>query len=271
MAIAEWTFTGPNPIVAYSVGVFLERPLSPQVVREISAAHGRFKRELPRRVEQQALTFQMGSPPGQPPELALSGVVFDKLYPDGRAQTALTVSRSIITYMVAEYTRWVEFWPVAERLLQEVLGPALKITPVQGFVLVANNRFRCTADSPDLASLLRQNPAYLAPHMLRCEPPSHSVHNYSVHQSNPAGTRTDSIVCSLSQHEGETLLDLNFTLNVRLEAVVTSERDLLGDPAWNGKTLLGYSLDVLHEGNKALLREIILESLVAKIPGLPTQ
>lgn len=105
MAIGEWTFASPNPIVAYSVGVLLERPLSPKVVREISVAHGRFKRELPRRVEQQALTFQVNAPPGQPPELALGGVVFDKLYPDGRAQTALTVNRSVITYMVAEYTR----------------------------------------------------------------------------------------------------------------------------------------------------------------------
>lgn len=137
-------------------------------------------------------------------------------------------------------------------------------------MLVANNRFRCTAEILDLSTLLRQNPSYLAPHILKCQPPSNSGHSYSVPQSNPAGTRTDSIMCSFRQDEDETLLDLNFTLNARLEAAITSEPDLLDKPVWNGKTLLEHTLDVLHGENKALLRNIILDSIVANIPGLST-
>jgi uncharacterized protein (TIGR04255 family) len=249
--MGEWTFANPNPITAFTVGLVLERPLPPPVIREISGLHGRFKRELPRRVEQQALTFQMGAFPPQNPNPQLGGVMFDSLLPDGNTRAALSVNQAVITYMVAEYTRWVEFWPVAERLLTEIATVALREVPIRGFILVANNRFQCPSRDVNVAALIKRNPTYVVPHILVCRAPSQSIHGYAIRQDDPPGERTDNILCRLSSDDETSFVDLSFILHLRLDAEVTNSGSL-GEAAGGRRPLLERALDMLHEANKNL-------------------
>lgn len=267
--MGEWRFHGPNPIVGYTVGLLLEQPLSASIISQISGLHGHFKRELPRRTEQQAITFQVGAQPIASPRPELGGVVFDHLFPDGRARYALAVNQGVITYMVAEYSRWIEFWPVAERLLKDVMTVALTAVPVRGFLLTANNRFTWSSgDAPVVGELIRRDPPYVAPHILASSAPSHSIHNYTVRQETPAGERTDAIICMLGKGGEEAFIDLNFHLQLRLDAPVTDIVSLFGSTQSQTPPLLEDTLDALHETNKKLLRETIRDSTVTGIPGL---
>jgi hypothetical protein len=75
-------------------------------LKQISALHPQFKRELPRRVEQQALTFQVGAGPGPVPRADIGGVVFDEVGRDGSILSGLSVVQATASFMVAEYSRW---------------------------------------------------------------------------------------------------------------------------------------------------------------------
>ncbi|HEY1934387.1 MAG TPA: TIGR04255 family protein [Acetobacteraceae bacterium] len=267
--MGEWTFPGPNPITSYTVGLLLERPLPAAVIRQISGQHAHFKRELPRRTEQQAITFQVGASPGQQPRPELGGVTFDYLKPDGGTRAALAVNQVAITYMVAEYTRWAEFWPVAERLLTVVANIALSEVPIRGFLLLANNRFLWSPGEVEVTALIRRDPTYVAPHILECHAQGHSIHGYTIDLNDPAGVRTDNIFCLLGTTDEGPFLDLNFNLQLRLGTVVTTGKALLESVEGRSRPLLEETLDMLHNTNKSLLREIVLESVVSKIPGLP--
>jgi len=187
IGLGHWRFNEPNPIVGYTVGIEFKKPLTPPTLRRISGLHGQLKRELPRRSEQQAVTIQMGGSPQMPAHAELSGVVFDRLKPDGNPQQALSVSQAVATYMTSDYTRWAEFWPVADRLLRAVGDIVLAETAVRAVLLMANNRFEWagTPGNIDVASLLKKDPRYVAQHVLDCTGPCHSFHGYVVQNRSP--------------------------------------------------------------------------------------
>ncbi len=267
----HWRFNGPNPIVGYTVGIEFEKALTPPTLRRISGLHGQIKRELPRRSEQQAVTIQMGGFPQTPAHAELSGVVFDRLKPDGNPQHALSVGQAVATYMTSEYTRWVEFWPVADRLLRAVGNIALVEAAVRAVLLVANNRFEWagTSSDVDVSSLLRKEPRYVAQHVLDCADPCHSLHGYVVDNPNPPGKRTDNVIYVVgSQPDGAKFLDLNFSFRLELTDTVAGSEALFGASMEEPKSFLGTALQSLHDLNKGLLRDIILQSVVTSIPGL---
>jgi uncharacterized protein (TIGR04255 family) len=274
--MAGWTYDGVNPIVGYTVGIEFAQPLSPATIRQISALHAKFKQELPRRVEQQAITFQMGSFNQQinvavpPPQPALGGVVFDSLLPDGRTRSALAVNQASATYTTSQYTRWIEFRPVAERLLTEVGRIALHEASAQGLLLVANNRFEWPAGSPiDMSELIRPDPKYVAPFILQCHGPCHSFHGYSQPNLAPPGDRIDNVLLSvINLPEGTIALDLNFNLRLQLARPISEPDDLFENLKTKEGSYLARTLWTLHELNKGLLRDILLESVSESIQGL---
>jgi uncharacterized protein (TIGR04255 family) len=270
IGIDPWRYPGTNPIVGYTVGVELAQPLSPPTIRRVSGLHSQFKRELPRRAEQQAVTIQMGGFPQvpTPAHADLSGIVFDRLKPDGNTEAALSVVQATITYMRSEYSRWVEFWPVAERLLQTVGDVALTEASVCALLLVANNRFEWSGerDKVEPGRLLRKEPKHVAQHVLDCAGPSHSFHGYIVESDDPRGQRTDNIFYVVGfQPDGLTFLDLNFNIRLALAEPIAGSEALFRAP----RSFLAKALLSLHNLNKKLLRDIILESAIAAIPGLP--
>jgi uncharacterized protein (TIGR04255 family) len=270
--MAEWEFTGPNPIVGYTVGLEFEKQLSAQAFRQISALHGQFKRELPRRIDQQAVTFRIGAgpTPTPTPQFDIGGVTFDSLNPDGTIKTALSAVQNSVSYMVSDYRRWVEFWPVAERVLTDVVTPALNESAVQALTLVANNHFvwNGNAEEMDIRTLLRGAPKYVAEHILQCRGACHSHNGYTVTNVNPPGTRVDNVILVVGPLvEGRQPLELNFSIRLSLRDPIGDRDELLtGAP---GTSFMARTLDSLHNLNKGLMRELLLDSVVAGIPGLP--
>jgi uncharacterized protein (TIGR04255 family) len=271
MSMGNWTYNGPNALVSYTVGIDFGQ-LSPATVRQVSALHPQFKRDLPRRSEQQAITFVMGGfPVAQSPTPQISGVVFDSLMPDGQTRAALSIGPNAVGYMVAEYTRWAEFWPVAERLLGAVAKVVMVEAPAQALILIANNRFEWSepSGSIDIAALIRPNPQYVAPYVLRCKGPCHSFHGYQESQADPSGDRTDNVIFSaMTLPEGRTVADLNFNIRLALHRPIAKVDELLANGTSGGRSPLEVALWKLHELNKDLFRATICSEVGADMPGL---
>lgn len=269
--MGNWTFDGPNALTGYTVGIDVGQ-LSPAVIRQVSALHPNFKRDLPRRLEQQALTFVVGGAPmTQSPAPEINGVVFDSLMPDGRTKAALSIGPNALFYSAAEYTRWVEFWPVAERLLSAAARIVMTEAPAKGFILMANNRFQWSdsATSPDLNSLVCAGTPYLPPRILECKGPCHNFYGYTVTQTSPAGDRTDNILFSvMNLPEGQIVADVNFNLRLALQQPVDSFDTLLGNEIGGPRSYLEEALWNLHQLNKDLFRATIRSEIGDKMPGL---
>jgi hypothetical protein len=270
--MGDWTFDGPNPIVSYTVGLEFDRALSSATLRQISALHGSIKRDLPRRIEQQAITFQMGIgvPAGvggsQGPRPDLGGVVFDHLLPDGKALSSLGVSQGTVQYMLSQYSRWAEFWPVAERLLAIVGNVALQEVAVRAVQLIANNRFVASDTKIELPNLIKQS-AYIAPHVLKCSNPCHSFHGYQVANAEPPGQRIDNVLLSVGYTaEGKAFAELNFNLRLILNEAITEAATLFRQNRLG--SLLASTLEKLHGLNNTLIRDILVEGVSTSIPGL---
>jgi hypothetical protein len=197
--------------------------------------------------------------------------MFDSLMPDGRTRMALSVHQSGVAFMVGEYSRWLEFWPLADRLLREVGIPALDEAPARALMLIANNRFAWSGDDGEvdtnISLLLRPEQKYVVPHILECRGPCHSFLGYVIDHAEPAGKRTDNVLLAVNWSDEGKFLDLNFSIRLELENTL-SRQQLFESPDDKQRYLLERTLDDLHELNKELMRNILLEPLVDRIPGL---
>ncbi len=270
--MGEWTFPEPNPIISYLVGIEFGRPLPGSILRQLSTRHGEFRRDLPRQILQQALTLQLGGAPVQQPQADVGGVVFDSVLPDGTVGRALSIVQQVATYMTAEYRRWVEFWPQAERLLRPAAELALaEKIPVTALSLAVNNRFAWSseAEPPDFRRAIRSGSGLVASHMLDCDGAAHSFHGYFKVHPEPKGQRLDNIMVSSVKPASTWLLDVNFGYRLVLEKPVVDVESLFTLDASNGRSLLESGLDSMHHLNNRLFCEMITESLVKQMPGLP--
>ena len=271
--MGEWTFPERNPIVSYRVGVEFARALPAGTLRQLSARHAEFRRDLPRRVLQQALTLQLGGAPVPQPQADVGGVVFDFVQPDGTIGRALSVVQQVASYMVADYPRWVEFWPQAERLLRPAIELALaENIPVTALILAANNRFAWSSaeESPDFTRAMRSDSGLVARHMLDCDGAAHSLHGYYKSHDAPKGQRLDNIMISSAKSaSGSWDLDVNFAFRLTLHEPVRDIGTLFTANDADDRPLLEQGLKSLHQLNNQLFRDIVAESLVNRIPGLP--
>jgi uncharacterized protein (TIGR04255 family) len=268
--VGEWSFNPPNPIVGYTVGAEFSRPLSPGVLRQISGLYPQFSRELPRRVEQQALTLRVGGGPAPVPQMEIGGVVFDEVQRDGSTAAAVSVFQATATFMVAAYTRWVEFWPRAERLLRTVVTPGLSECPVHALVLTSNNRFSWSGDNPPRFALaLRDTSRLIALNAIDCRGPFHSFHGYLEAHANPPGDRlVNVLVSSAPLSDGRFVLDVNFNFRLTLRDPASDSTGLF-EPRADGRALLACGLDSLHQLNNRLFCDVIAPLVIRGIPGLP--
>jgi len=121
-----WIFDEPNPVTKFIISMEMRDPIASGILRQISEIHGRFRQELPRKIEQQMLTLPL---PLQPfgtlvaqqinvPQ-QLGGLIFDFVGPIGIKLRALNIIQNRVIYMTAQYNRWEETWPLARRILSE--------------------------------------------------------------------------------------------------------------------------------------------------------
>jgi len=165
--MSSWTFEQPNPIERCTIQLVFSAPLPAPIIRDLASLHIQFKRDLPRKIEQQALTLQFGGILGTeiaPPSQEIAGLIFDFVNPTGESARAFVVGPNSITYFTREYTRWNEFWPFASRLLVTASRGVLSSIPLSILKLEYRDRFDWDGepDSADVNLLFIDGCRYIA-------------------------------------------------------------------------------------------------------------
>jgi uncharacterized protein (TIGR04255 family) len=258
-------------------------PIPSGTLRQIAEIHGRFRQELPRKIEQQILTLPFPVQPfGRPvaPQLStpdqLGGLIFDYLSPTGVPIRSLNIGQNRIVYMVTQYNRWGETWPLAERLLSECGKIVMESIPVVGVLLEYQSEYQWHGDGDqfDLVNFIRAENDLLSNNLFHR---STAMHSYSgwVERSDdaPAGIRVDNFNFSIAQSPGDPGEPAPARWRARIavqhrltfdEAIGDAAAFFTGDPVG---TLTG-CMDHMHELNKNLVRRALADEMIARIPGL---
>lgn len=117
--------SGSHAIIEVVFGLTFNRPLQQVEIERVIAQHGRWKEWLPRLQRQEGISFSFGAfgfGGGQQIAFPSSGVVFDRLRPDGSLDWRLRVEGQNIFVNCLLYTRWAEIWPQVRGLQALVLN-----------------------------------------------------------------------------------------------------------------------------------------------------
>lgn len=271
-----WEFSERNPITNFSVGIEFSAPLSPQTLKSFSALHPQVKKELPRRVEQPNFVFQfpqMMSPPPSgfvPPQIgALS---FDRIKDDGTVLVSLSANGNAINYMVQSYSRWAEFQPTAERLLEMLTRIAMEEqgVGVMAFRLSAINTFFDRSGESDLHldGLLRKNSGYFPPNLTQQNGHTHNFFGFVTTIEVPTkGQYTKNININTAQNpDQERMAVVAFTHRVLRNEAITQVSDVLSLD--NSTGAFRVVANHMHEQNNALFVDVLNPEIVADIPGV---
>jgi uncharacterized protein (TIGR04255 family) len=269
----EWSFEEPNPIQHCSIAVWFVAPVPPATIREIAAMHGQFKRDLPRKVEQQALTLQLNMSPGQVPTAPvpeLGGIVFDYINPTGLSARALTVAQNSVTYSTQTYTRWAEFWPLADRLISTTAAHIAKTNPVAAFVLEFHDRFQWNGepDAMDFKLLLRADSPYIPANFLSQHGLAHSTHGWLSRDEAASTVRIDNVNVIVADQPSDgrgCTVAISHRLHFDTPLLLSEE---LFQNSEQTKSLFGKSANAMHVLNKQLLRASLADYMIERIPGL---
>jgi uncharacterized protein (TIGR04255 family) len=278
MSLPDWCYNGPNPIINYAVAVEFRAPLPQTTLKAISTGHAKVRGDLPRRVEQPSITFQMAGPQlrfgGAPltptPIQGLGGVIFDTLNPDGTMRAALAVNPMSVTYMTSHYPRWVEFWPVAERLFEVVVEMISPAPQISSLTLNAINKFRpCeSAVAPLLDSLISRHSPYIAPNLLTSKGFGHSFHGFVKDSVDPDGQTTINVNVGWSPGaDKKTEVDITFQLR-RSFVSPLSAATVFDQGGGISCELLGTLFLDLHKQNNQMFQEVVDHRICSQIPGL---
>ena len=267
----KWSFEGPNPIVGYTVGFEVVGMLPPDLMPQISALGPLLKDDLPRKVEQPAFMFQMGAtqPQQQPPRL-IGSVIFDDLERDGTVVKQLVVAPNSVTYRTARYQRWVEYWPVAERILSRVAGVFSPAVKIGGFILNAANKFQLSGDQQaiPLNKLIRAGCKFVAPDMTGRTNFSHCFYGFLSKSTDPVGKMINNLNISVA---GQQALErwVDFVINVRLvlDSPISGLSSLFEGTSMRQSTAQEV-FQKMHKLNNELFAGVVAKELCARIPGI---
>ena len=283
MQVGDWRWSGDNPIERAAIGVHFAVPFTPAVIGEASARYPKFRKRFPRRMNQQAMMMQVGQQGGafpmpmplmQSPQPA--GFMFDRSGPDGRQDEGFNLSGNAVAYSCSSYTRWRDVWPRADVLFSEMipiitdsgnLAAAVTLEYVNKFV------WSDEPASADISALLTDGP-FVCANVFRLSGLWHSFHGFFRDADKPVpGSHLENINLTLSDRPDP--LD-GTEMPRRCLDVVVSHRFTFQNPTtftYVGQdeerlTLLEDCATSMHERNKGILRELLLEVTVGHIPGL---
>jgi len=281
--VDEWHWTGSNPIQRAAIGVEFVSQFSTSVLDDAAGLHPTFKKSLPRRMNQQAMMLQVGqagSPMPMPMPLLQTpqsiGFVFDRTDNVGQQVEAFNMSGNSAAYSCASYSRWNEVWPRASQLFDKII-PIITTSGnlATAITLEYVNQFSWLGEpsSADILCLLAEGP-FVCPNVFRLSGLWHSFHGFfrddidpvrGIHLENINLTLVDR-VASIDDVEGSR----------RCLDVVVSHKFVFSTPtsfvpanqASAELTALKECATSMHERNKAILRELLRDSIIAGIPGL---
>ena len=114
-----------HALVEVVFGLQFDRPWTPKEIQQIKAAHvgdEEWVSFLPSINDVQLHEMVLG-PNGfvQPHAVPVTGVVFERIQPDGTIAWRLACDQSAIYINCLDYTRWAEIWPKVANLIVKVL------------------------------------------------------------------------------------------------------------------------------------------------------
>ena len=278
-----WRWSGDNPIERAAIGVHFAVPFTAGEIGEASGRYHKFKARFPRRMSQQAMMVQINQQ-GGPMPMAVplmqgaqpTGMLFDRTGPDGRQEEAFNLSGNVAAYSCTNYTRWNDIWPKADLLFSEMV-PIITASgnPAVAITLEYVNQFVWSDEpaSADISALLAQGP-FVCANVFRLSGLWHSFHGFFRDPDESApGSHLENINLSLIDRPDP--LD-GAEVPRRCLDVVVSHRLAFQQPMTfpdfeqdDGRpTPLGQCATSMHERNKEILRELLLEATVGNIPGL---
>ena len=278
-----WVFDDPNPVTRFIISMEMRDPITSGMLRQISEIHGRFRQELPRKIEQQMLTLPL---PLQPfgrlvaPRIdvpqQLGGLVFDFVGPIGTTVRALNVIQNRVIYMTTQYNRWEETWPLARRLLSECGKVIITSNPIAGMLVEYQSDYHWEGDNKDLslAGFIRPDSDLLPSSFIGRTAAAHSFNGWTERPSDkPVGLRVDNINVSIAETPDKpgdrTTARWRTQIAVQhrliFDAPIADSQQFFGG---DGDAVLSACAERMHELNKNLVRRVLADAMIARIPGL---
>jgi uncharacterized protein (TIGR04255 family) len=278
-----WVFDDPNPVTKFIISMEMRDLIASDILRQISEIHRRFRQELPRKIEQQMLTLPFPPQPFgglAPPQInapqQLGGLVFDFVGPIGTTLRALNIIQNRIIYMTTQYNRWEETWPLARRLLSECGRIIMTSNPTKGLLLEYQSAYYWNGENNNfsLVDFIRPNSDLLPSSFIDRTAAAHSFNGWTERPNDePVGTRVDNINVSIA----ETPDQPGEAQTVRWRAHIAVQHRLIFDaPIGDSQRFFGDDADAvlsacanrMHELNKNLVRRVLADTMIARIPGL---
>lgn len=258
-----------HAIESVSFGVEWQQPLPPAVMGTLESVYeATLKDKLPSKkpVQQFAveLNLESGSKSIQPAQAV--GWTFERFAPDGRIERNLMLTPNTLAVTLHSYTRWEEEYATAADLMHPLL-PLIAVSSggFTAFGLQYQDVFRITGD--DLAQfradmLLRQNSAMLPASVFQQKSLWHAHHGYFTEMPDEPECRKLTVV-------NTDLIDENGNRQVRIWSV---HKTVFNAPLSDveqlyagNNPLLHAAMHGMHSENKAVLRELLNDDMLARI------
>jgi len=278
-----WVFGEPNPVTRFTVSIEMRDPIAPGILKQIAEIHGRFRQELPRKIEQQLMALPLPFLPFSGPMVQqanfphqLGGLVFDYVGPTGTTLRALNLIQNRVIYMTTQYNRWGETWPLAHRILSECGKIIIEANAISGILLEYQSTYQWDDDNAEfnLADFIRADSDLLPPSLIHRTSAVHSYNGWMERPNDdPPAARVDNVNVAIA--EGPNLLGEPPT--TRWQARIAVQHRLVFDAPIadrqqffdrDADAVFPACVDRMHELNKNFVRRVLADAMIARVPGL---
>ena len=160
-----------HAIVEVVFGVAFARQFSTREVEAFANTHAEWKADLPRVNRSQTVEFVVGGVPLPPqvPVPASTGVMFDRVKPDGNIAWRLAVENQNINVHCLEYDRWNEIWPKVSAYIEKASLSFAQNNHIVGVLLQYIDVFdwRGPSEGYDLGTLLNSDSALVPSDLMK--------------------------------------------------------------------------------------------------------
>lgn len=239
-------------------------PLEVDAFLQLLSLHSEWQDFLPRKISQQALHVNLdrvigaGGQPASKQEL--SGVIFDRIGPDGNVEWGLNVSSERIVVACTKYTRWAEIWSQSRNLLEKVAPICLSHQPIKSVGLQYTDEYIWNGEISDFRAnlLFKADSLYLTPNVFNLENLWHCHHGYFVDFTDPIKYRRhDTLNIDLLEQDKNMVVRIQTTHRSLPDKVFVDPKSLFEN--------IDMYMEKMHDENKNLLSNLIVDEMLEKI------
>jgi hypothetical protein len=138
-----------NALVRVVFIVQFAENFSPEDFAKIDKCSLEWQNELPRRSTQNAMLINPASNQAFPNPNMIVSLSYEALMKDGNPEFGLRVEQNRIMFLIGQYTRWNNIWPVAEHHLAWAIQQIDSQNPVVNYACEYSDLFRYTGEYDD--------------------------------------------------------------------------------------------------------------------------